>query len=407
MSKLHLTPEQETVLRSQLIDALHPGPLLHDFNLLVDHVGEEGVKAGGKYNLLPIESVIALDPQLARPLCLDLQRPQLRSHPYLQGLHLLLRSSGLSRVEGKGKTARLVIDAAALASWRALNPTEQYFALLEAWLYVSTPAMVGMDDHWGLSLLEQWQIGLTYLPEQEKRHAGNPPLDFLYDMGGSPYNLALAELFGLVALDAPVSGDRYARPEGLKRTPFGKAMFALLAVALQDPEEGEEEEEMDDGAFGRLLPVFQPYFPAWQNSPGGSEPPPTREGVYVFKVTLGRVWRRIALSHEHSLDDLLAAILRSVDFDFDHLYQFTYRDELGRTVRAGHEAVDEEVAAADILLGGLPLEPGQSINLVYDFGDNWKFTVKLERIDPLPTPLKLPAVLEAHGEAPQQYPNWD
>jgi hypothetical protein len=46
------------------------------------------------------------------------------------------------------------------------------------------------------------------------------------------------------------------------------------------------------------------------------------------------------------------------------------------------------------------------MGLLYDFGDSWKFSVKLERIEPEER-LKEPRVLESHGEAPEQYPSWD
>src|SRR5207244_2314731 len=103
------TEAREQTLRDQVIDAGRPGAVLRDFRAVLDFVGTKGVKAGGKYNLLPIDALGELNRRLSRPLLLDLKRPQLRSHPYLQGLHLLLRASGLSRVEGKGDKARLVV----------------------------------------------------------------------------------------------------------------------------------------------------------------------------------------------------------------------------------------------------------------------------------------------------------
>src|SRR5438067_158276 len=129
MKKIHLDPAQEEVLRQQLIDPMKPGPILHDFQVVLDYVGEKGVKAGGKYNLLPIAAIPVLDERLGRPLRLDLQRPQLKSHPPLQGLHLLLRATGLTRVEGIGAKARLVVDPPILARWNELNDTERYFTL--------------------------------------------------------------------------------------------------------------------------------------------------------------------------------------------------------------------------------------------------------------------------------------
>ena len=44
--------------------------------------------------------------------------------------------------------------------------------------------------------------------------------------------------------------------------------------------------------------------------------------------------------------------------------------------------MDEGPWADEIPVGTLPLEPGQTMQLLYDFGDSWKFTVKLERIEP-------------------------
>ena len=95
-----LTAAQEKVLRDQVIAADHPGSLLRDFDMLLAALGPKGVEAGGKYHLLPIKLIGELDLRLSRPLRLELKRPQIRSHPYLQGLNLLLRASGLARVEG-------------------------------------------------------------------------------------------------------------------------------------------------------------------------------------------------------------------------------------------------------------------------------------------------------------------
>jgi len=58
-------------------------------------------------------------------------------------------------------------------------------------------------------------------------------------------------------------------------------------------------------------------------------------------------------------------------------------------------------------IGELPLTPGQALDLLYDFGDNWHFNVKLESIEPAGTRRKLPKVLEKHGKAPEQYPGSD
>jgi hypothetical protein len=428
MSEIQLTSKQEAVLRSQVFDDSHPGAVLHDFQLVLDHIGEKGVKAGGKYNLLPIESIVALDPLLSRPLNLPLERPQLRSHPYLQGLHLLLRASTLGRVEGKGDKARLVIDQTVLRSWNDLNPTERYFSLLEAWLLIAQPAMVGMDREWSDCLLDEWDFSLRYLAEAKNSAQVRRRLRSLFERRYDElYNLALADLFGLAATDLQGGSieDRFQLEVTV--TPFGEALLLLLGKELQEEEEDrdiqyqvvadqevafedeeEEGDEEEDEEEYDLRPLLQPYFPAYQKSLALAANPPEREGVYVFKVSLGRdVWRRIALSHNHTLHDLLLAILRSIKFDYDHLYEFTFRDSLGRTVKANHPSCEDGYSADTVELGSLPLQPGESMPLVYDFGDDWRFDVKLEGIEPIGSIKRLPKVLESHGKAPKQYPDWD
>ncbi len=108
---------------------------------------------------------------------------------------------------------------------------------------------------------------------------------------------------------------------------------------------------------------------------------------------------------ESTLDDLMYWILRSVKFDSDHGYEFCFRDRQGRKLSLGSfESLDGY--AEDFEIGSLSLEPGQTLQLIYDFGDNWEFTVKLERIEPLDGKLKAPAILEKYGQAPEQYGDW-
>jgi Plasmid pRiA4b ORF-3-like protein len=69
--------------------------------------------------------------------------------------------------------------------------------------------------------------------------------------------------------------------------------------------------------------------------------------------------------------------------------------------------MDEGPWADDLLIGKLPLQPKDRMTLTYDFGDNWEFVVKLEGIEPPARRKKLPRLLEKHGVAPEQYPEWE
>jgi hypothetical protein len=410
MTDLQLTEAQKQFLHDQVIDESQPSPVLHDFQVVLDYVGTDGVKAAGKYNLLPIEAVGELDPKLRRPLRLSakMKRPMLRSHPYLLGLHLLLRASGLARVEGAGDKTRLVLDRQALGQWEQLNPTERYFNLLESWLLRGRTEMVGERARLVggslADLLPTWR----YLPAQGKTYDLSRPQDvYVHSLGRDFYQVALADLFGLLEVEHPAEPVSPWCPTGLKHRPFGDAALTLIGDWYFSSAGwrlgGQEEGEAD---FGLLQPLFQAYFPEWQENLV-LEQDEEREGVYVFKVSLGRVWRRIAVPSGASLDVLAGAILDSVKFDSDHLYRFIYRDRFGATVNAMHPYCDEGPFTDEVAVGQLPLEPGQSMTFHFDFGDDWRFDVKLERINPPDPRLKRPKVLESKGKAPEQYPAWE
>jgi Plasmid pRiA4b ORF-3-like protein len=413
---IELTADHEQCLREQAITAEEPGAVLHDFEMLLDFLEDHrGVEAAGKYNLLPLKFIDELDRRLSRPLHLGMKRPQLKSHPYLQGLHLLLRASGLSHVEGAG-AARLMVDPAMLVQWEQLNPTEQYFNLLEAWLRFGRPEMIGSDrsigDEMASRCLQAWQS----IPEQGEQFDTRKPTEvYLHGISRDFYQLALMDLFGLIEVELPGRPVMPWCPAGVKRIPFGDAVFSVLypevypfmksRLAVDDDEQ--EDDEVSEGPrFGAWQPLFQPYFPEWrQNLEFPDEEP--REGTCVFRVSYGKVWRLIALPADDTLDDLLHWVLRSFKFDRDHLCAFTYRNRMGATVRVNDSQTGEWPTTDDFEVGTLPLEPGQSMELLYDFGDHWEFTITLDRVEPPGARIKAPGILESHGKAPRQYPRWD
>ena len=329
-----------------------------------------------------------------------------------------------------------------MVQWEQLNPTEQYFNLLEAWLRLGRPEMVGEKGSlWADSLAKCIQVWKE-LPVKGHRYNLKKPQDiFLMGIGREFYQLALMDLFGLVEVEIPTRPIAPWCPAAIRHVPFGDAVFTLLTDNLletilgrrlpaleiddqedEDEEDGEfddQEDEDEDGEFddreegawklprfGVWQPIFQPYFPSWQKNLMLPERQ-ARKGTFVFRVSLGEIWRLIAMPSHKTLNDLVHVILRSVKFDDDHLHEFTFRDRMGATLRVNHPATNEPPYSDEVRIGTLPLEPGQTMELTYDFGDNWPFTVKLERIEPPDDKRKAPRILESHGKAPQQYPHWD
>ncbi len=436
-----LSAADRQVLREQTITATSPGTILQDFQTLLDLAASEGIPVSGKLQQFVRKALPDLNQRLSQPLTLAMQQPQQKSYPNLHGLYLLLRATGLTTVATQGKQMLLVANPDIYASWQALNPTEQYLSLLEVWFLRSHPEMLGEERSGPLLVGDQCIQGWQRIAAKAKLSVPDYSTQQNFSYYPGLYNLALMEMFGLITIThgKPDAGKGW-RFKIIQSQPFGKALMTLLRHAY-DAVDYEWPGMLDSlRPLGDFQPVLQPYFPEWRHCLA-VPCTPFQPGRYIFKVSLGKVWRRIAISAEATLDTFSSAILDSVDFDHDHLYEFTYKNPLGRTIRAFHPYMDSaDLFATEVLIGELPLAVGETMDYLFDFGDCWEFKIALEAIEPIPeeptkgfqaaktkagkgktakgkstkgkaSPPKTPKIkveiLERHGKAPEQYPSME
>ena len=193
--------------------------------------------------------------------------------------------------------------------------------------------------------------------------------------------------------------------------------------------------------------------------------------TYTFHVSLpstGRAWRKIEMRADQTLEDLHFAIQDAYDWDADHLYSFFMSgkawdtsteyclpegcDPLGEPMYDEEEEEWPELTAEErkeslrALLGGgegmtveemeahlaafweeylaeedlgpgnvqtttleeLNLKSGQEFMYLFDYGDEWRFKVRVHAINENADPdAEYPRLVESVGEAPEQYPAWD
>ncbi len=414
-----LAPAQRQLLAAQDFEQQAPGTILRDFEALLNLIGAAGLPVTPAH-LFAMSNLETINHQLAQPLELRLKRALQKSYPSINGLYLLLRASGLGRIETQGKQPRIQLDPFVLASWRSLNAAECYFALLRAWWGRASAEMIGeRRGGWGSTLLQSILLFVDRFPKTGSLALQTPEEADTFRYYPGFYNLALLELFGLFDIQAwpPAEGQGW-RPERLRMTEWGQALLGSYAGFIRKSLAPEAEstlplldlETLADpwDCFEAWAKRIRPQLPAWHKDL--ELPVPVfQPGPHVFKVMLGAAcWRRIAIPGDADLDQLATAILDAFHFNRDHLYRFSYRDRFGRTVDIDHPylAGDSEHALADaVKIGELPLAPGMRLDFLYDFGDQWPFTLHTESIDAGPA-LHKPRVLEKHGRAPKQYGGW-
>ncbi|HZZ29125.1 MAG TPA: plasmid pRiA4b ORF-3 family protein [Pirellulales bacterium] len=148
--------------------------------------------------------------------------------------------------------------------------------------------------------------------------------------------------------------------------------------------------------------------------------------IYVVKVALKdakKIWRRIALRGNQTLDDLHEAIYDAFDRYDEHLYSFFFppegsrsrgRNRLRDAVEYAHPYMVEDpgpfrdeplLDASQTRIDSLGLSKGQRFEYLFDWGDEWWHELTVEEVDAKPERGRYPKIVEKHGESPPQYPD--
>ncbi|MCI5130729.1 MAG: hypothetical protein D3904_04240 [Candidatus Electrothrix sp. EH2] len=249
------------------------------------------------------------------------------------------------------------------------------------------------------------------LPKKSIKIAGNKRKeeDLRYIPGH--HSLALLELFGYITIQEgePEQGKGWC-VESITPTDWGKAVLESIYEVNQQTMDGPwgdaSVEKMKAAAFKEWRTAVQPYCTDW-NSVLTSPEAAFQPGGHVFKVSIGRAWRKIAVSGESSFDTLAETILQAFDFSNDHLYQFIYKDRYGLKKYINHPALEEEPFTDEVRLGEVAFFSGMEMTFFFDFGDCWEFHVQTEETDADTSDGSEPVILERRGEAPEQYPDYD
>ena len=135
--------------------------------------------------------------------------------------------------------------------------------------------------------------------------------------------------------------------------------------------------------------------------------------VYQFKITLKGtkppIWRRIQVPETYTFWDLHVAIQDAMGWDDYHLHEFTLLSpKTGRKVKIGIPSDEDADFGWEVLA-----EWNQKIahyfsldnskaDYVYDFGDGWEHSIKLEKILPRETGVAYPRCIGGKRACPPE-----
>ena len=421
-AKETLSDSARQLLSQQAFTANQPSSIVQDVETFIEFLQLNKVEVSANQNAIAPKYLAELNSRLSHPVTIDFLRPSQKSYPYIFGLYLLLRCSAIAQVQADKKKNILHIDRQVLQSWQQLNDTEKYFNLLATYIFDVDENMINNQRS---SFTDWWYVCHAW------KHLPKEGLDFGDDFRNQDWlrsvklhNVALLDLFGFISLrdTKPLKGKGW-RLINVEPSAFGSAMMNLLRATswerglypqMEDEEEEKEESVGLDVVVQALTPTevlqeeFQALdlFPAWINNLELPEQE-AKDGVFIFKVSLKSVWRKIAIPASLTLYALSSAILNAFNFDNDHLHQFTYKDRKGFQKSIGHPYAEEEFSTDEVLLRDWQINIGDRLTYVFDFGDWWEFDLVLESIDEFDPNLKEAKLIDQKGKAPEQYPDDD
>lgn len=128
------------------------------------------------------------------------------------------------------------------------------------------------------------------------------------------------------------------------------------------------------------------------------------------------IYRDIEIEASKSLYRLAEAIVSAFRFDFDHAFGF-YTGLTPAAMmrkRPKYELFADMGEADPGVLGVKKIQVaqafptiGHSMMFLFDYGDDWRFRVKLKGTGKRIAKVRFPRIVATHGTAPEQYPEPD
>ncbi len=312
----------------------------------------------------------------------------------------------------------LIINKQTFAQWSEFNFNEKYFTLLNLFIFDFNYSIVDNNSRNNISDIFVVQNEISKNKRINAIAGGN------WFFESSKYKILwqMHSLFGIVDIADDKNTSKWTM-KTIEITEFGEYALELFDYyregilynsldfsIIDEEDENEDDEDFNYPIFGSLVPNLEKTFDTEEEEE--DKEVEVKTGKFIFKIIIGKAWRKIQIDSRYDLDELCREILDAFDFDYDHLYGVTYRNNYGEKITYnGAPDIDyaEEPTTEDILIGELKIEKGSKLEFVYDYGDNWEFNLIVEDITIFDEKQDYieSKVIATKGEAPEQYAgNW-
>ncbi len=400
-------------------DIIENSSIVRDFDKFID-MANDGLLELSKSGILSMASAIIVNETILRLIPVRLKRPLIKSFPNVLSLFILFSFSGLREDEIKGKKKYLRVNQKMLEQWKQFSDVDKYFSLFSLTFTNFTFEPINERDG-----VFEFDSIMRIIAGKKRKWDINKSDEYFFNMYQYKTILITFNMFGLIDIEnAP-----QLENQGWNIKSFQSKNFMIEKWDIINKlrsycyfSTSGDGEHSDDCRFvvGDIDAVARNHRFAdkiTEQIPEFSRrlkiDIENRPGIYFFKANLGKAWRIYKVDYRSSLDDLCYRILKSFDFDFDHLYDVTFMSSFGyRLTFNGAPEIShaEYPTTEDILIGDLPIKINDMMNFTFDYGDNWQFSIVLEKIEVIKKETnEIPdiEIIEINGKAPEQYPSWD
>ena len=405
------------------LEIIKDSSIVGDFDKFIE-LAINGQLELSKTNTLSASAAKLINKTITRKIPMQMARPVLRSFPNVLALFILFNLSGLSKTEIKGKKKYLSVNKKMLKQWELFTDVDKYFYLFS--ITFSNFSFESINE--GNSYLE-FSFITTKLAELKKRWIPEKfELDLYFKMYKYKTIFMALNMFALLDIeDAPPIEKQGWNIVSIEPKSFMMNIWKTIndlnvacRYAVFDENGGaDSNEELDFdysfsiedieeiGVTSRFTDEISKVIPEFTKRL--TLEMPNKTGIFQFKVSLGTVHRTLKIDSRKLLNDLCYAILNAYDFDFDHLYDIKFISTFGyKLVFNGAPEISyaKYPTTSDINIGSLPIQINDEMVFTYDYGDNWKFKITLEKFDAIKKQTKIipdTEVINIKGKAPEQY----